>query len=132
METLMHMHGGDLDSIEREYGIPKNEISDFSGNINPFGFPKKAAEKLAQNISIVCNYPDKNYIALKNSISLYTGAKPENIVVGNGSTELISTFSKSVCAKKTLIILAGCDFEYFELREVEFFVPNIVCLISVL
>ena len=45
METLMHMHGGDLDAIEREYGIPKNEISDFSGNINPFGFPKKAAEK---------------------------------------------------------------------------------------
>ena len=43
METLMHMHGGDLDAIEREYGIPKNEISDFSGNINPLGFPKKAA-----------------------------------------------------------------------------------------
>lgn len=82
----------------------RKEISDFSGNINPFGFPKKAAEKLAQNISIVCNYPDKNYIALKNSISLYTGAKPENIVVGNGSTELISTFIKSVCAKKTIIM----------------------------
>ena len=144
METLMHMHGGDLDAIEREYGIPKNEISDFSGNINPFGFPKKAAEKLAQNISIVCNYPDKNYIALKNSISLYTGAKPENIVVGNGSTELISTFIKSVCAKKTIIMgpayseyenavkLAGSDFEYFELREDENFVPNIDRLISVL
>ncbi len=40
MEALTHMHGGDLDAIERVYGIPKNEISDFSGNINPLGFPK--------------------------------------------------------------------------------------------
>ena len=55
METLMHMHGGDLDAIEREYGIPKNEISDFSGNINPLGFPKKAAAKLAENNRISVN-----------------------------------------------------------------------------
>lgn len=26
METLMHMHGGDLDAIEREYGIPKTKF----------------------------------------------------------------------------------------------------------
>ena len=37
-----HHHGGDLDSIQRHYGIPKAEIIDFSGNINPLGFPKKA------------------------------------------------------------------------------------------
>lgn len=41
MEPTVHMHGGDLDAIERKYGIPKNEIIDFSGNINPFGFPGK-------------------------------------------------------------------------------------------
>ena len=144
METFTHMHGGDLDAIERVYGVPKSEISDFSGNINPLGFPKSAAEKLARNISMVCNYPDKNYMALRNSIGLYTGANPQNIVVGNGSTELISTFIKSVSAKKSIIMgpayseyenavkLAGSDFEYFELRESENFIPNIERLISVL
>ena len=81
MEEVIHMHGGDLDAIERIYGIPKDEISDFSGNINPLGFPKKAAKKLAENISIVCNYPDKKYQALRDSIGKYTGADPENIVV---------------------------------------------------
>lgn len=144
METFTHMHGGDLDAIERVYGVPKSEISDFSGNINPLGFPKSAAEKLARNISMVCNYPDKNYMALRNSIGLYTGANPQNIVVGNGSTELISTFIKSVSAKKSIIMgpayseyenavkLAGSDFEYFELHESENFIPNIERLISVL
>ena len=41
METFTHMHGGDLDAIERVYGVPKSEISDFSGNINPLGFPSQ-------------------------------------------------------------------------------------------
>lgn len=144
MEALTHMHGGDLDAIERVYGIPKNEISDFSGNINPLGFPKAAAEKLAQNISIVCNYPDKKYLALRESIGAYTGANPQNIVVGNGSTELISTFIKSVGAKKSVIMgpayseyenavkIIGSEYKYFELREDENFVPDADRLISVL
>lgn len=144
METLTHMHGGDLDAIERAFGIPKNEISDFSGNINPLGFPKKAAEKLAENISMVCQYPDKNYISLKKSISKYTGANPKNIVVGNGSTELISTFIKSVNAKKTLIMspayseyenavkVMGSEYEYFELKESDDFELNTARLLTAL
>ena len=144
MEQVMHMHGGDLDAIERIYGIPKCEISDFSGNINPLGFPPRAAKKLAESISIVCNYPDKKYQALRNSIGKYTGADPENIVVGNGSTELISTFIKSVNAKKAVIMgpayseyenavkLTGSEYEYFELREDEDFKINVERLLSVL
>lgn len=144
MEEVIHMHGGDLDAIERIYGIPKDEISDFSGNINPLGFPQKAAKKLAENISIVCNYPDKKYQALRNSIGKYTGADPENIVVGNGSTELISTFIRSVNDKKAVIMgpayseyenavkLSGRNYEYFELREDEDFKLNIDRLLTVL
>lgn len=144
METLTHMHGGDLDAIERTYGIPKGELSDFSGNINPLGFPKRAAQKLAENISIVSAYPDKKYQALRKSIGSYTGADAQNIVVGNGSTELISTFIKSVNAKKTIIMgpayseyenavkSIGSDYEYFELREDENFLINVDRLLSTL
>lgn len=59
METLMHMHGGDLDAIEREYGIPKNEISDFSGNINPLGFPKKRRQSLPKILQWYASIPIK-------------------------------------------------------------------------
>ncbi|MCD8036849.1 MAG: aminotransferase class I/II-fold pyridoxal phosphate-dependent enzyme [Clostridiales bacterium] len=144
MAQLTHMHGGDLDAIERTYGIPKNELSDFSGNINPLGFPKKAAKKLAENISIVSAYPDKKYKALKESIGTYTGADSKNIVVGNGSTELISTFIKSVNAKKTIIMgpayseyenavkSFGGEYEYFELKETDDFLIDVDRLLTVL
>ena len=60
MSQLVHMHGGDLDAIEKQYGIPKKEIIDFSGNINPLGFPESVKKALAENLDIVSIYPDKN------------------------------------------------------------------------
>ena len=47
------------------------------------------------------DYPDVSYVGLRNAISSYTGVKSENIVVGNGSTELISAFIKVSEPKKS-------------------------------
>lgn len=127
MTNLIHQHGGDLDAIQEKYGIPKEEIKDFSGNINPLGFPNSVLTALREHLEIISTYPDKNYTALRQAISTYTGANPHHIVVGNGSTELISTFIKTVNAKKSIIIgpayseyereitLLGGEFEYFPL-----------------
>ncbi len=134
---LIHQHGGDLDAIERKYGISKSEIIDFSGNINPLGFPKTAEKALAENLDIISTYPDKKYTALRQAIAKYTGASTEHIVVGNGSTELISTFIQTVHAKKSIIIgpsyseyerevtLCGGSFTYFPLKEEDNFFINL-------
>ena len=127
--TLMHQHGGDLDAIERKYHIPKKEILDFSGNINPLGFPKSVETLMAKNLHIVSTYPDKKYKALRRAIGQYTGADPAHILVGNGSTELISTFIKTVNPRRSIILgpayseyerevtLCGGQFDYFPLEE---------------
>lgn len=146
METkpLMHQHGGDLDAIERKYGISKAEILDFSGNINPLGFPKSVKTALAQNLDIISTYPDKHYTALREAIGAYTGANPAHIVVGNGSTELIGTFIKTVNAKKSLIMgpayseyerevsLTGGTFDYFPLKAEDDFVIDLDALLAAL
>ncbi len=146
METkpLMHQHGGDLDAIERKYGIPKAEILDFSGNINPLGFPESVKTALAKNLDIISTYPDKHYTALREAIGAYTGANPKHIVVGNGSTELIGTFIKTVNAKKSLIMgpayseyerevsLTGGTFDYFPLKAKDDFVIDLDALLAAL
>lgn len=144
MTVLTHAHGGDLDAIQRTYGIPKEEIIDFSGNINPLGFPKRAEDALKENLHLICTYPDKKYKALKQAIGTYTGADPSHIVVGNGSTELISTFIQTVHAKHSIIMgpayseyerevsLGGGKFEYFPLKEEEDFKLNLPALLEAL
>jgi len=135
--TVVHMHGGDLDAIEAKYGIPKNEIIDFSGNINPLGFPESVKNELIKNIDLVSTYPDKNYWALRKSIADYTGAETEDITVGNGSTELISVFIKSVNPEKSIILgpayseyehelkTCGSNISYFPLEEKDDFRLNL-------
>lgn len=142
--SLMHQHGGDLDAIQSLYGIPREEIIDFSGNINPLGFPKSVEKALAENLRIISTYPDKRYTALREAISRYTGAAAEHIVVGNGSTELISAFIQAKHAKRAVILgpayseyereiaLSDGDFVYFPLKEEDGFRLNLDALLQAL
>ncbi|MBR1443248.1 MAG: aminotransferase class I/II-fold pyridoxal phosphate-dependent enzyme, partial [Firmicutes bacterium] len=135
--SLTNQHGGDLDYIHRVYNIPRDEIIDFSGNVNPIGISPSVKKAITENIDLLSTYPDVNYTSLRSAISSYTGAKAENIIVGNGSTELISLFIKSVCPKKSVIIspayseyereikLCGGKPLLFPLREEEDFRLNI-------
>jgi len=123
------VHGGDLDAIERHYNIPRNEILDFSGNINPLGFPERTKNKLKENIDVVSTYPDKDYYKLREQIGRYVSADPEHIITGSGATEIISLFFRALTAKNALIIvpayseykreldITGGDSRYFYLKE---------------
>ncbi len=136
------LHGGDLDGIERALGIDRSLIMDFSANINPIGAPESVKKKIAESVDFISSYPDKGYVNLKNAISRYTGAKTENILVGNGSTELIGLIIKAVKPKKALIVspcyseyerevkISGGDADYFQLKEEDSFIPNVEGLIA--
>ena len=97
-------HGSDLEKIEEYYHIPKEEIVSFGANVNPLGLSFAVKEKLAANLDIISTYPDRNYKSLKNVIGNYTGVSPEHIVVGNGSTELISLLISQRKPKRALLL----------------------------
>ena len=84
-----HFHGSDLEKIEEIYGIKKEDITSFSANVNPLGISPKMREALIRHIDIITSYPDREYTALRTRIGEYAGASAQNILVGNGSTELI-------------------------------------------
>lgn len=123
------LHGGDLDSISSAYGISRDEIIDFSGNINPLGISPLAKQEIAKNLDLISTYPDRNYNSLREGISNYVGVASQYIIVGNGSTELISLMIQMKKPKELLILgptyseyereasLAGSHVEYVRLRE---------------
>ena len=123
------LHGGDIDSISSLYGISRSEIVDFSGNINPLGISPMAKTEMAKNLDLIATYPDRNYMSLRNSLSQFTGVAPEHIIVGNGSTELISLMIQMNRPKEILIIgptyseyeretnLIGGHVQYHQLKE---------------
>jgi threonine-phosphate decarboxylase len=83
-------HGGDVWGFSRKYGIPINNVLDFSAPINFLGASPKAVEAIQNVAKKVRFYPDPNPKKLKKQIAEYVGdINSENIIIGNGSIEPI-------------------------------------------
>ena len=124
-----HFHGSDLEKIEEIYGIKKEDIISFSANINPLGISSKLRRSLSDQLDAITTYPDREYKELRKCIAAYAGTQYENVVVGNGSTELISLIIQSETPRKAMILgpsyseyereisLAGGQTLYYPLQE---------------
>ncbi|MDO5574272.1 MAG: histidinol-phosphate transaminase [bacterium] len=124
-----HFHGSDLEKIEKIYGIHKEEIVSFSANVNPLGLSGKLRASLAEHLDAITSYPDREYTELRKVIAAYCDTEYDRIIVGNGSTELISLFIQIEHPSKAMIIgptyseyerevsLGGGTSLYFPLKE---------------
>lgn len=110
-----HFHGSDLEKIEQVYGIRREDIISFSANVNPLGVSFLLKETLTEHIDAITSYPDREYTSLRKCIAGYVHSDIRNIVVGNGSTELISLFIQITHPQKALIV--GPTYSEYE-REV--------------
>jgi len=84
-------HGGDVWGFSRKYNIPLEKVLDFSGPVNFLGPSPKAVEAVKQHARLIKFYPDPNPSELKTEIAKYVGhgVDATNIILGNGSIELI-------------------------------------------
>lgn len=81
------LHGGPDYAELRAKGLAPEEVLDFSACCNPF-MPPPAVRRILNNIALN-RYPDSEATELRQCLSLKLGVAPDNILAGNGSTELI-------------------------------------------
>lgn len=89
-----YFHGGNVWKISKKYNIPVNQLLDFSISTNPLGAPEKALESIRNHLNLIHHYPDPDHEWLLKALAKSTQVKPDNIIVGNGSTELIYLFNE--------------------------------------
>lgn len=105
-------HGGDLLSYQHLYD---GELLDFSSNINPFGYPKILDEALRNGFHALTAYPDIQYRRLRRAISDYLGCAPNEVMVGNGSIDMLDYFCRR---GKRVLVCAPSFIEYSERAQV--------------
>ena len=122
----MDLHGGNIYKLKRDNGI---EVLDYSSNINPLGVPSSFKKAVIENFETLEKYPDIDYVELRTAIGDYNNCHIDNVVVGNGATEVLFLYMKAVKAKKVLIIAptfaeyeraaraAGRDVKFFPLSK---------------
>lgn len=80
-------HGAlDFAELERA-GLAPDSVLDFSVNSNPFG--PSPAVRAALEKTPLDRYPDRECLALRRALAERLNVSPEQIVVGNGTAELI-------------------------------------------
>ena len=94
-------HGGLIQETSETYRIPESEILDFSANF------KKLTE-----------YPDNRYLEFREAAARFVGlgVAPQNIIPGNGSTEIIRLVVECVVEKGDLVLLPQPTFGEYEMQ----------------
>lgn len=122
-------HGGNLNAFSKKYEIPEEKIIDFSANINPIGLPIKTKYIIQKNIDRLIHYPDTHTGLLKHNLARFHRIKEEDLMVGNGSSELIYLIPQALKPKRVLVLkptfseyeiasrLAGSKVSFIGLKE---------------
>ncbi|MFC1486319.1 histidinol-phosphate transaminase [Thermoproteota archaeon] len=89
-----YFHGGNVWEFSEKYSIPVDKLIDFSISTNPLGAPESAIESIRGHVNLIKHYPDSNPEWLHEVLGKSVGVKSNNVIVGNGSTELIYLFTQ--------------------------------------
>ncbi|PWT83500.1 MAG: threonine-phosphate decarboxylase [Acidobacteria bacterium] len=126
-------HGGKALMFARDSGIDYRDVMDFSANINPLGPSPKAIEAITQAMGLIRVYPDEYPVRLTRCLSERFQVPADSILAGNGATDLLYFWIRSVRPKRATLIVptfveyrralesVGCEIETLRLNAAEFF-----------
>ncbi len=105
-------HGVISDEELRELGLSRGEVIDFSASTNPLGpSPRVAAAVVEADIG---RYPDPEATALRTALATKLGVAAQNIVVGNGSAELMWLVALAYVRPGDPVLIIGPTFGEYE------------------
>jgi threonine-phosphate decarboxylase len=81
--------------IDRTHGgAAPDSFLDFSASVNPLGPPQAALDEYHAAVSAISSYPSPYSARLTQRIAEWLGVTSDEVIVGNGSTQLIHLFAR--------------------------------------
>lgn len=102
-QTHRHHHGGNLRVLSQRAGVPQDRLLDFSANINPLGPPDWLRPLIESRISDLVHYPDPDATELVAAIAALHRIPTDQILVGNGATELLHLLPRALGCTSLLV-----------------------------
>ena len=105
--------GKTINEIKKELGI-SGKVYKLNSNENPLGPSPKVIETLKNCLLEVHHYPEASYQELKEFLAKKWDVLPEQIILGNGSNEIIEFLFKSIINPDDEIIISKPSFLMYE------------------
>jgi histidinol-phosphate aminotransferase len=90
--------GKPISELAREMGIAEAGIVKLASNENPLGMSAQVRDVLVRSIGEVPRYPDGSGFALKTALSQRYGVEIGQIVLGNGSNDVLDMAARAFLA----------------------------------
>lgn len=102
--------GKPIEELQRELGMKEAEIIKLASNENPIGPSPKAVKAIREAISDINRYPDGSSFYLKKKLASELKLRPQNIILGNGSDEIIDIITKAFLEEDEEAIISEPSF----------------------
>ena len=115
LEQPTYEPGKPIEQVASERGLDPEAIIKLASNENPFGPSTKAlaaAERALQDLRL---YPDGGGIALRKKIASARGIQPNEIVLGNGSNEIIELLGHAFLRPGDEVVCGELSFVVYRL-----------------
>ena len=104
-EWLRDLHSYDpgkpIEETARELGLEPNEIIKLASNENPLGPSPLAVAAMKEALKAAHLYPDGGGFKLRTAIAEKFGLELSNVILGNGSNEIIEFIGHFLLFKNT-------------------------------
>ena len=87
--------GKPISDVARELGMQETDIVKLASNENPLGASPKALLAIQTALGDLAMYPDGGGFALKAAISKKYSVSPEQIILGNGSNDILELAART-------------------------------------
>lgn len=101
------------DVLARKAGMPESSIAKLNGNENPYGPSPRVADMIAA-VDRMHIYPDPSQVAMRTALAKFLNLPKDQIVVGNGSDEIIDLVFRCVLNSGDAIINCEPTFGMYE------------------
>lgn len=113
LKITPYIAGKPIEETKRELGL--RQIIKLASNENPLGPSPKAIRAIKKCLVQVNRYPDSEAFYLKTRLAKELEILPENLLLGNGSDELIDIIIKTFVEEGENIITADITFLEYEI-----------------
>lgn len=100
--------GKPIEELERELRL--TNVIKLASNENPIGASPKAVAALNKSLSDLRLYPDANHFYLRQKLAEYNGVTFDEVLVGNGSNEIIDFLIRTYCRVGENVVSCGAAF----------------------
>lgn len=112
--------GKPIEETARELGLAPEDIIKLASNENPLGPSPKAKEAMIAEVDFAHLYPDGGGYKLRNALAQKHDVEFENVVLGNGSNEIIELLCHSFLKPGVSLIAAEHAFVVYKLMATLF------------